>query len=349
MAQPAGPDSTRALAAFLAQNTLLSSAAEDQEFWAKLVETAESQRLQPALEVHLQASPHPVPASLRRELQHSLLAWKVKRQAYEKLLHRMEALATQTGIPLLLLKGPALAERLYSSPETRMFRDLDLMVPAEGFLPLVQRLKREGFVETPSPYQGLSGKAVQNWELPLTFSPAEAPGLHIDLHTNLIHRLEPYWIPAGPVWERAVAWRGGLLTLGHEDFLLFLMTHALKHGYFGLQGFLDLHRASRDPHLPRSFPSVLKRAQEHGFGTLVRVAADLGQRLCGPRWPSVPLPRRRAGWAADLLEARLCSRQPFLSERFQLLLTASLLVDSIPRLLRYWRLSLFRPLETIPP
>jgi len=316
--------------------------------WKALFEVAEVHNLVFPLTRALKDSGISIPDPIKVDCEHALLAWKVKRRAYERLLLRVSELASRNRIPLLAVKGPQLAERLYLFPEDRSFRDLDLLVPPDAFARFADILLQAGFVATASPFHGLSREAVTAWELPMTFSPEDAPGLHLDLHSNLIHRLEPYRTPVSPVWDRAIPWRDGLLGLADEDFLQFLMVHALKHGYLQLQSFLDLHRAAAVPGIHRTFAMVLQRSASHGFGTLVATAAELGRRTYGTIWPaesSTPAPAVRA---ADRLETALWKGFPMVSERVQLLLQAFLLLDSRRRFLKYLRISLFRPLETIP-
>lgn len=317
-------------------------------FWRDILEIAQVHRLVLPLGIRLRDSGFPVPPQVQQEFEQALLVWRAKRRAFTEVLQLIGELAATEKIPLILMKGLSLADRLYPNPESRIFADLDLLARAEDFSRLVKKLGQAGFRETEGPYYGLPAAAISAWELPLSFSPNDAPGLHIDLHSNLTHRLEAYRLPAAPVWERAVPWRFGLMSLSDEDLLLFLMIHSLKHGHFHLQAFLDLHFAARDSGFRKVFPAVLGRAAAAGFGTLVRTVAELGRRLYGTQWPGCGEPGWRVRTAAKLLEPRICDGQPVGSERFQLLLTAGLVVDSLPRLLQYWWLCAVRPPATIP-
>jgi hypothetical protein len=336
-------------AMLLALLTGRASFSDDIDWWGVL-KTAELHRMLLPLRARLEKWPDlPVPASARQELDHSFWAWAVKRRACLELLWRIGSIASENRVPLLLLKGPYIAERLHESPRSRPFRDLDLMVEESSFDLLVRRLVEAGFGFASSPFEGLPSEVLRRWELPITLVPRNAPGLEVDLHMNITHRLEPYRVSPEEIWKKAEPWGMGLLRLSDDDFLLFLFIHSLKHGYFSLLSFYDLHLAAQDPLLAGRFRCVLERAEREGFGSLVRVSAELGQRLFGTTWPHCGPVSRKERLAAGLLEARVRLGRPWISERFQLLLTAGLLVNSVCRLWQYWRRSLFRPLATIPP
>lgn len=317
--------------------------------WRGVFEAAERHRVLLPLRIRLKERPDlAAPASIEKELDHSFWAWVVKRSAYLETLSRIGSIAAESRVPLILLKGPYIAERLHKPPQSRLFRDLDLMVEESSFDFLMSRLVEAGFMLAPSPYQGLPTAVLRRWELPVTLAQRDAPGLEVDLHMNITHRLEPYRVPPDQIWKNAEPWRTGLLRLCDEDFLLFLFIHSLKHGYFSLLAFFDLHLAARDTLLAGRFGGVLERAERQGFGSLVRVSAELGRRLLGTSWPGSRPASRRERLAAGLLESHALLGHPWISERLQLLLSAGLLVDSVHRLGRYWRLSLFRPPATIP-
>ncbi len=285
---------------------------------------------------------------MKRELDESVWAWAAKRRAYLDVLDRVGEIASRASIPLILLKGPCLAERLYEPAEARPFRDLDIMVRESSFESLISGLLDAGFTLTPGPFRGLSSEVLRRWELPQTLSPRDAPGLHLDLHMNIMNRLEPYRFDPDSLWKRAEPWESGLLRLADEDLLFFLFVHSLKHGFCSLLPFFDLHLAAGDTLLAGCFQTVVRRSERYGFGSLVGVAVELGRRLFGTQWPGeVPI-SRRVRLAANLLQRCVRTGSPWISERFQLLLSASLLVDSADRLARYWRLSLFRPTAVVP-
>ena len=317
--------------------------------WHRLLESAEIHRLMLPLRLRARGAPRSaIPAWVVRELDESFWAWAPKRLAYLELLDRIGTIASRRGVRLLLLKGPDLAERLYRIPESRQFRDLDIMVSENHLESLTRALVDHGFVPISGPYAGLPMDVIRRWELPLTLAHRDAPGLHVDLHLNVTHRLEPYRLDPERFWAGGRPSRLGFLRLSDDDFLFFLFVHSLKHGYLSLLSFWDLHLASRDTRLASRFPAVLQSARSEGYGVLIQVAAELGRRLFGTEWPDAKPLAGRIRWAANWFETRARQGHPWISERAQLMLSAGLLVESMPRLLRYWRLSVLRPPSTIP-
>ena len=317
--------------------------------WSELGQAARTHGMLLPLRAALGHRPEsPPPVEFGKELDEVFWAWTAKRKAYLMLAGRVASIADSHGISLILLKGPYLAERLYRPAEVRPFRDLDVLVEDAAFAPLLAHLDEAGFVRTAGPYQGIGPTGLRRWELPVTLSPREAPGLHIDLHLNLTPRLEPYRLPPQSFWAGAAPWKEGFLRLSDADALLFLFIHSLKHGYCTLLPFYDLHLAAKDPSLAVTYRDVLERADRHGFGRLIRVASELGRRLFGTAWetgdPASPSIRSIAAG----FESRVRSGRPWLSERLHLLLSSLLLVAPGRRLAHYWRLSLLRPPSAIP-
>ena len=70
-----------------------------------------------------------LPASTRRALSDAHLAFTLRGEALQRLLERYVSRLKDAGIPVLLLKGAALAQTVYSDPAERVMRDLDLLVP----------------------------------------------------------------------------------------------------------------------------------------------------------------------------------------------------------------------------
>lgn len=316
--------------------------------WAAVWVAAESHRITAAIGQEIQARELSLPAELRVGMEQSRLAWSVKRRAYIATVQRLGELSISASIPLLLFKGPVVADRLYASPEARIFRDLDVAVGAADFPRWLELLSAAGFLQVPGPYQSVRTDTLVRWELPITLVHREAPGLQVDLHLNPVHQFEPYHLPAPNYFSRSVPWSFGLRRPCDEDLLLLLFIHAVKHGYFQLVSFLDLHRAYLDPSLDECLPTVRSRAAEAGFESLVLVVAEVVRRLFGRGWPELPAPPFRGRLAALMICRALKSGGHFLGERPQVLLNAFLLVDSGRRLARYLGLSLFRPPSAIP-
>ena len=126
------------------------------------------------------------------------------------------------GMPLLVLKGPALIHLVYKDPALRPMTDIDLLVHPEDSGRLGATLKAIGFVPSnlyPNLFQ--RGRTV------------------LDIHTDPINRARikgrgrAIRLEVDALWRRSVPLGDlhPLRMLCVEDQILTLSIHALKHGY----------------------------------------------------------------------------------------------------------------------
>src|SRR5688500_12796804 len=107
------------------------------------------------------------------------------------------------GVDALLLKGPALARRLYAEGETRGYSDVDLLVPRRDLDSAAESLKTLGYVRAEE-VLGIDDVAdILHSEIWARAGETGGP-LLIDLHW----RLEGCEAPDDLVWEALVAGRG---------------------------------------------------------------------------------------------------------------------------------------------
>jgi len=85
------------------------------------------------------------------------------------------------AIPTILLRGPAIAERLYGREELRPYGDADVLVPREAFDRAEGVLQKQGFREVPAEVAAGSERPghAHTWIGPKS-------GVAIDLHATLI-------------------------------------------------------------------------------------------------------------------------------------------------------------------
>ena len=154
-----------------------------------------------------------------------------------RLLKRFEG----ERIPVIPLKGPALAEALYPHPALRPCSDLDLLIRRETLDRVDNLLLGLG-------YRRLAD--AHSFQFDLAFDRAtlyEAPsGIHVDLHWGLVSDPRYSWDEREglTVWDRAVRVRvagENALGLCPEDLLLYLAVHlAVHHALAGLLWYYDL-------------------------------------------------------------------------------------------------------------
>jgi hypothetical protein len=155
------------------------------------------------------------------------------------------------GLPVIVLKGPVLAETVYPEPALRPFSDLDLLVRPADRLAMDALLRDLGLRRVADEH---------TWEFDIAWDGAtlyEAPGgVRVDLHWSLLTEPRFAWSPGAQaeVWGRAVpvtvAGETGL-QLGREDLVLHLAAHlAVHHSLAGTLRYWDvalvLERAGAD-------------------------------------------------------------------------------------------------------
>ncbi len=144
-------------------------------------------------------------------------------------------------MPVIPLKGLALAETLYPDPVLRPSRDVDLLVHPDTVLTVDELLQGRG-------YRRLADG--HSWRFDLAYDRAtlyEGPGgVHVDLHWSLLSDPRYVWNESGglEVWDRAIRIRVAgepALSLCPEDLLLYLAVHlAVHHGLAGLLWYWDI-------------------------------------------------------------------------------------------------------------
>jgi len=261
--------------------------------WHALLADAEAEDLLPALA----AARTTAPPAARTRLVGALAAARARHLMMLRALGAVLEWLAHDGIPAVVLKAPALAERVYPDPAWRPFADLDILVRPEDRRRADAALLALGHRRVPDGH---------TWEFDVAHDGATLyagpEGIHVDLHWALM--TEPRFAWSGEaeraVWEHAapvmLAGRPAL-ELAREDLVLYLATHlAVHHALAGLlrhwdvalvlaAGRLDwdalLGRATRW-RVRRALAYVL-RGVEEAFGPLVPPAVLAALSPRGPR------------------------------------------------------------------
>jgi hypothetical protein len=156
----------------------------------------------------------------------------------------LEALEA-AGVTAVLLKGPALARRLYRDGEARGYEDVDLLIPRRDLDPAGKALQELGYVRG---HEGLGIDDVAGIQHSEVWARAGETGgpLLIDLHW----RLDRCEAPDELVWEALVARRDSIelrgkavAVLSEEGLAFHVALHAAQHGPDDAKAIGDLVRA----------------------------------------------------------------------------------------------------------
>ena len=231
--------------------------------WTRLLAFARLHGVMPLLRAGLAAVhvPAPVEACIRAEFQRSAAASLL----FAKELVRLCGLLAQAGVPVLAVKGPALAVRAFGKLTLRQCRDLDLLVAPGDIGRAFAVLGSSGYREVP-PSDGETAPGRNQKHLCLVprgrgDARRVAPGPYRILPSA-------FGLPFDGLWERreSVSILGALVAAPHpEDLLLMLSAHGATHCWTSLKWVCDI-------------AGLLRRCPDLDWARLLRRAADAGGR-----------------------------------------------------------------------
>ena len=189
--------------------------------WEGLVQQPSNRRIIPLLYHRLKTDDtNHVPARIASALERIYFEnTLINTRRYHELSKMLEVMA-DNDIPIIVLKGAALAELIYRNITLRPMADIDLVVKGEDIWRLDKALLQSGYENKTPP---LRSKRHARWARHMSYVKSRTM---IQAHPRLaeLPRLDP-WAKAAPV---AIA-SANTFILGSEDFLLHLCTHLGYH------------------------------------------------------------------------------------------------------------------------
>lgn len=163
-------------------------------------------------------------------------------KALEQILQKFET----ENIEVLVLKGPALSQLLYSDVTARPFGDLDLLVPPTLALQAQEALREIGFVRAyPADWTTGQDHALVAFGKAANFI-RPRDGLQIDLHWRQFSQWIAWEPPFEQLWLRRhfidIPGFCSCYTLGPNDLLIFLCLHLGQDGWGKLKSIWDIYR-----------------------------------------------------------------------------------------------------------
>lgn len=273
--------------------------------WARVITIAETERATPVLwRVLSRLDLDRVPSEAVDRLQRSAMVHDFRMKRLESKLKDTLGIFHERGIPVLLLKGAALAVSGYAGFTERPMSDLDLLIHPADKHRARQAVIDAGWPETSDPV--LHELLRDQHHMP-PFLDAGQTGLRIELHTALLPSEHPFDFTSERMWQGAVEapsrFRGASIPsqvhlLLHAS-LHFAWSHIMRFG--GWRTFRDVSllasRAELDWEQLVSL-AVRARAATSCYWTL-----RLAQRLSGAVVPAVVLTKLRPPTPDALLGA----------------------------------------------
>jgi hypothetical protein len=209
--------------------------------WSPVVSMAQQDLVSPLMYRCLREASN-VPLEVVQGFQADYLWWGQRNLLFFHELRKLLQFLRDNDVPVILLKGVALAEELYGNIALRPLRDLDILVHVEHRFSLVELLQ-------PLNYQideiEVHDAATFEYENELKFIKPGSPETYLDLHWSLLdsmyyqHVLDTDWF-----WKTAVPVRvedTETSVLGTEAQILHLCSHLVIHHHNkGLLWFHDI-------------------------------------------------------------------------------------------------------------
>jgi|GEM_PF-1302646 len=168
--------------------------------------------------------PPPLTEHLRRDYMHNYQ----RNLAFEAEVKQLLEAFGQAGLPLIVIRGVMMSERVFGNPALRSSNDIDILIRRED-LPRVKEVVRPlGFVQDP---RSLEDVFYERHHLHLPYLKIERLVL-LEIHWSYDHKYTPFNIDTGATFAdaRTVDYQGtSALELGPEDLLVMLCLHAFKH------------------------------------------------------------------------------------------------------------------------
>lgn len=186
-------------------------------------------------------------------------AWR-NTQLYNE-ASKVFSILQNAGIPVIVLKGAALAEIIYHNIALRPMIDVDILVKAEDMLRTDKVLTQSGYKSNIATF---FSKRHITWRRHVDYSD-EAKQIHVEIHPRISDLPDlDYWTNAVPAKIAST----DVLILGAEDFLLHLCLHVDHH--IRLSGSAELIRWY-------DIAEVLKHYEEEfDWNYVIRIARKQG-------------------------------------------------------------------------
>jgi hypothetical protein len=253
-------------------------------------------KIAPAVYLHLKDDPD-VPADIAQLLRDRYSAQMVRQLQVQADVVELAKVLDADGLAWAAMKGPVLAQRLWSRPDLRQYIDLDILVDRRSFGRVLDVLLDAG-----------AEMVDCNWELVRQQVRAEVSlqlpnGTALDLHWHVVNDAKlrrQFTFRTEEMLARAIPTKIGeslVPALDPVDTLLHLGYHTAHSGGHRLMWLKDVERATADEGL--DWDIALRRADQYGVRLALAVVLARTQRVLGfekPPPPAAFAPARRSAW-----------------------------------------------------
>ncbi len=204
-----------------------AEAADSFQDWDSIVLEAERHSLAPLLYTHLRQLDTTIPANVKLQLQGLFLRHQRANDIRLSRLAKILTILDTEKIPVIVLKGAALAHVVYPAPALRPMKDLDILVSPQQAEQVQEILRNSGFShampDDPTPED--------HHHLPVIMEETAEMAVSVEVHRSLGGTpLYPEVRSFADVWKTAVVYpfnEQKACMLGYEDMLWHFYTHMM--------------------------------------------------------------------------------------------------------------------------
>ena len=258
--------------------------------WASIIDLADAHGLLPLLHEHATRGDVAPPGTARERLAARALASARHSLALGAELVAVIKACAASGIQVLPLKGPLLAQQVYGSIAGRQPRDLDVLVRRRDLIAAIDLLRDRGYrlsAEVPPEFHGML--RLNSHHIPAVVSKAATIEIHHCLSTHARDQLALDAI-AGRLATTTLLGTS-VLTLTPEDQFVYLCEHGSYHAWSRLEWLVTVRELACKP---MDWRKVAAWATEWGGMTRIETGIFLATTLLGEidgggqRPPSAP-------------------------------------------------------------
>jgi Uncharacterised nucleotidyltransferase len=273
--------------------------------WPVIVRKAERWRVVPSVYLQLRRGAQ-MPGSVAEGLKHLYYRDAIRGIAKRELLRVALLRFAEASVPVIVLKGAALATLVYQSHALRPMRRIELLVHRRDLARLEAILR--SLREAPgAAVGGRQGNALLDVRHDIFGGVSEMPAA-------VGMPIEDFWARARPVQIASVP----TLVFGHEDLLLHLAMHLTAQSFVGRVRILcDIGETCRRYGDAIDWNQLIARACTYDLAKPLYFSLRLSRDLVGARVPTQALMALRASFHQLPFEGRLiaaCARRALLCD-----------------------------------
>jgi hypothetical protein len=206
---------------------------KDAPFWRTLADEAEYHGVAPLIEPMITALSRKRPAAVPDDVRRAFVALASRHRraavAREQCVDQLLAAFAIAGIPIILLKGAALAHRIYPSPELRPMVDIDVLIDPANMERAVRITRGLGYSFARRYGSRFAGRM---HHLPVATTTQSGFRIALEIHVDTMSPNQAQSLTFATLAARPQPFQRGAgpngVALGHTDMLCHLAHHAFE-------------------------------------------------------------------------------------------------------------------------